>query len=163
MAECLLYLWREVGEKQCTLRTLDGVNTIQKKAYHRQHEHGVRAVCCWGCRHDTPPGGECVSGGGGAAGMYQKGGGIRLFKSWTPVRFRGSEGGRGLKAGGEGGGVGWLGAPSSQGPPMVPAEGGPEILKLKSSWHRGKILAVSLKHWKGGLGVWGGGGYSPSP
>ena len=36
-------------------------------------------------------------------------------------------------------------------PPMVPAEGEPKILKLKSSWHRmcrSKILAFSLKHWK---------------
>ena len=35
---------------------------------------------------------------------------------------------------------------------MVPAEGGPNILKLKSSWHRrrrSKILAVSLKGSKG--------------
>ena len=36
-----------------------------------------------------------------------------------------------------------------EGLPMVPAEGGPKILKLKSSWHRSKILAVSLQHWKG--------------
>ena len=35
---------------------------------------------------------------------------------------------------GRGGGGGWLGPPSSYGPPMVPTEGGPKILKLKSSW-----------------------------
>ena len=54
---------------------------------------------------------------------------------------------------------------------MVPAEGKRKILKLKSSWHRSKILAVSLKHWKGrrgggGLRVGGGGsrgGTSPPP
>ena len=56
---------------------------------------------------------------------------------------------------------------------MVPAEGGPKFLKLKSSWHRrrrSKILAVSLKHWKGRRGGGGGGsrggvqgGYPPPP
>ena len=52
---------------------------------------------------------------------------------------------------------------------MVPAEDGPKIVKLKSSWHRSKILAVSLKHWKGRMGggssTGGGGsrgGYPPS-
>ena len=63
----------------------------------------------------------------------------------------------------EGGGVGWDPPPSSQGPPMVPAEGGPRILKRKSSWHRrrrSKTLAVTLKHRKGrrGGGSRGGGG-----
>ena len=58
-----------------------------------------------------------------------------------------------------GGGVGWD-PPSSQGKPMVPAEGGPKILKLQCSWHRSKILAVSLKHWKGRSG---GGGGAPPP
>ena len=60
----------------------------------------------------------------------------------------------------EGGGRGgWLGPPSSQGPPMVPAEGEPKVLKLKPSWRRrrrSKILAVSPKHWKGRRGVQGG-------
>ena len=65
---------------------------------------------------------------------------------------------------GGGGGV-WRTPPtSSQGPPMVPAEGGPKILKLESSWHRrrcSKILTVSPKHWKRrrrGGEVWRGGG-----
>ena len=68
--------------------------------------------------------------------------------------------------GGEGGSErvgGWRVGPFSQGPPVVPAEGGPNILKLKSSWHRrlrSKILAVSLKHWKGRRG--GGPGGVPS-
>ena len=64
------------------------------------------------------------------------------------------------EAGGGGGGGGWLGHPSSLGPPppMVPAKGGPKNLKLKSSWRRSKLLAVSLKHWKGKRG----GGYPPS-
>ena len=60
-------------------------------------------------------------------------------------------GGRGL----------WLGHPSTLGPPMVPTEGGPKFLKLKSSWHRrrrSKILTVSLKHWKGKRGGFQGGG-----
>ena len=38
---------------------------------------------------------------------------------------------------------------------MVPAEGGPNVLKRKSSWHqrrRSKTLAVSLKYWKGRRG-----------
>ena len=55
----------------------------------------------------------------------------------------------------ERGGRAWRGPPSSGGPPMAPAEGGPKILRLKSSWHRrrrSKILAVSLKHWKGSKG-----------
>ena len=65
---------------------------------------------------------------------------------------------------GEGGGA-WLGPPSSQGSPMVPAEGGPNMLKLQSSWHRrrrSKILALSLKHWKGRRGG-GPGGVPPPP
>ena len=43
---------------------------------------------------------------------------------------------------------------------MVPAERGPKVLKLKSSWHRSRNLAVSLKHCKlrrGGGGSRGGG------
>ena len=48
---------------------------------------------------------------------------------------------------------------------MVPAEGGPKILKLKSSWHRrlrSKMWAVSLKQWKGRRGGGSrGGGYPP--
>ena len=46
---------------------------------------------------------------------------------------------------------------------MVPAEGGPKLLKLKSSWRlrRSKILAVSLRHWKGRGGLHGGGGGGP--
>ena len=61
----------------------------------------------------------------------------------------------------------WLGPPSSQGPCMVPAKGGPKSVKLKSSWHprrRSKTLAVSLKHWKGrrGGGLLGGGGAPPA-
>ena len=34
-----------------------------------------------------------------------------------------------------GGGGGWLGPPSSLGPAMVPAESGPKIFTVKSSWH----------------------------
>ena len=71
-------------------------------------------------------------------------------------------GGRGDLKGG-GGGVGWDPPPSPQGPPMVPAEGGPKILKLQSSWHRrrrSKVLAVSLKHLKR---IRGGRGSSPHP
>ena len=63
-----------------------------------------------------------------------------------------------------GGRAGW-GPPSSQGPPMVP-EGGPRVSKLQSSWHRrrrSKILAVSLKHWKGRGGGGGAGGGTPPP
>ena len=81
--------------------------------------------------------GRRAGGGGGGAGVYCKGGG-------------------GLK--GEGGLAG--DPPSSQGPPVVPAEGGPNILKPQSSWHRrrrSKILAVSLKHWKGRRGGGGAG------
>ena len=60
----------------------------------------------------------------------------------------------------------WLGPPSSQGPPMFPAEGGPKILKLKPSWHqrrRSKNLAVSLKHWKGRRGGGVSRGVHPPP
>ena len=69
---------------------------------------------------------------------------------------------RGVSEGGRAGGGFWLGPSSSEGPPVVPAEGGPKIffkLSSKSSWRRrgrSKILAVSLKHWKGRR--WGGGG-----
>ena len=58
------------------------------------------------------------------------------------------------------GGV-WLRHPPFLGPPRVPAEGGPKKFKLKSSLrqrHRSKILAVSLKHWKGRRGQ-----YIPAP
>ena len=72
-------------------------------------------------------------------------------RTWAPILRGRLEGG--------GGGLART-PPSSQGPPMVPAKGGPKNLKLKSTWHRRrrrKILAVSLKHWKGrGGGVQGG-------
>ena len=71
----------------------------------------------------------------------------------------GGEWGRGGEA--ETGGGELAGTPLLLGSPMVPAEGRPKILKLKSSWHRrhrSKILAVSLKHWKGRRGGGGGGG-----
>ena len=42
------------------------------------------------------------------------------------------------------GGGGWLGPPSSCAPPMVPAEGGGNFVRLKSSCHESKTLAVSL-------------------
>ena len=70
-------------------------------------------------------------------------------------------GGGGL--GGGGGGGGWD-TPCSLGLPMVPAEGGSKLFKLKSSWRqrgRSKILAVSLKQGRrggGGLGGEGEGG-----
>ena len=67
--------------------------------------------------------------------------------------------------GGGEGGVGWD-PPSSQGPPMVVAEGGPKYFKLQLSWRRSKTLAVSLKHWKkrrGGGGGLKGGGVPPPP
>ena len=71
----------------------------------------------------------------------------------------GSPGGGGLAQG--------LGTRPGHGGGMVSAEGGPKIFKPKSSWHRrrrSKILAVSLKHWKGRGGVRGfqaGGGVPP--
>ena len=43
------------------------------------------------------------------------------------------EAGAGLKGGGWGV---WLGPPSSLGPPMVPARGGPKVFKLNSSWRQ---------------------------
>ena len=66
-------------------------------------------------------------------------------------------GGRNVLEMGEGGV--WLGSPSSWGPLVVPAEGGPKTFKPESSWrrrHRSKNLAVSLKHWE--WREWGGGG-----
>ena len=74
----------------------------------------------------------------------------------------------------EGGGGGLAGSPLLLGSPYGPLK----FLKLKSSWHRrrrSKILALSLKHWKGsggGGGIllrctavlihhWGGGGVMP--
>ena len=63
------------------------------------------------------------------------------------------EGGGGGRKGGWGRGV-WLGPPSSLGPPMVPAEGRPEIFKLKSSWE-----GAEAKFWLSasniGRGGWG--------
>ena len=35
---------------------------------------------------------------------------------------------------------------------MVPAKGTTKFFNLKSSWRRSKILAASLKHWKGRRG-----------
>ena len=59
----------------------------------------------------------------------------------------------------ERGGGGWLGPPSSLGPPIIPALGGPKNFNLKYSWHQSKIVAVSLKREEGGL--WGSGGGGP--
>ena len=57
------------------------------------------------------------------------------------THWRGKVGGRDVLEGGEGGSEGgeggrgvWLGHPSSLGPFMVPATGGPKIFKLKYSW-----------------------------
>ena len=61
--------------------------------------------------------------------------------------LEGAEGGVSERGGGR---VGW-----DTLPPTVPTEGEPRILKLPSSWHRrrrSKILAFSLKHWKGRRG-----------
>ena len=46
---------------------------------------------------------------------------------------------------------------------MVPAESGPKCFKLKSSWHRNKMLAFSLKHWKGRRGAGSEQGLPPPP
>ena len=62
------------------------------------------------------------------------------------------------------GGFGWD-PPPPRVPLQSPPKAWPEILKLKPSWRqrrRSKILAVSLKHWKGRRGggkegLWGGG------
>ena len=59
------------------------------------------------------------------------------------------EGGEGKGGGLKGGGGGWLGPPSSQRPPMAPAEHGPKIVQLKRSWRqrrRSKILLPSARH-----------------
>ena len=94
-----------------------------------------------------------MGGGGGARKAEGAGGVVVLCGGVSPdCRLGGGEGAEG----GERGGGSFLG------PAMVPAEGGPNILKLKSSWHRSrrsKILAVSLKHWKGR----GGPGRPPPP
>ena len=76
------------------------------------------------------------------------------------------EGGKGAGVKGRGGGFGWD-PPPPRVPLWSPPKAGRKILKLTSSWHRrhrSRILAVSLKHWKGrkGGGVWGG-GLTPHP
>ena len=76
------------------------------------------------------------SGGEGTQGSIRRGGG---------------RGGGSLK---RGGGCGRTPPPPSV-PLWSPPKGGRKILKLQSSWHRrrrSKILAVSLKHWKGRRG-----------
>ena len=70
-------------------------------------------------------------------------------------------------------GGGGLGPPSSQGYPMVLAEGGPNILKLQSSWHRrrrSKIFGSQPQTLEGAEvgggsrgGFQGGGGGVPPP
>ena len=75
----------------------------------------------------------------------------------TGMYFKGGGGARGV----------WLGPPSSLGPPMVPAEGGPK--NLESSWHLWAPKAPKTKIWlsasniaRGG-GVPGGGGSRGPP
>ena len=79
---------------------------------------------CLGTQRAGGAGGGGDAARGGAGGLYPQGG-IR-------------KGGGGLK---RGRGV-WLGHPSSQGPPMVPAKGGPIIL-LPSARHLEERLTVS--------------------
>ena len=70
------------------------------------------------------------------------------------------EGGKG----GSQGGFGWDPSPSSEGPPVVPAEGGPKILKRKSSWHRrgrSKTLASNIGMGGGEEREGGPGGEAP--
>ena len=96
-----------------------------------------------------------LKGGGGGRGGSE-GGGRGGLK-------RGGEGGS--KGGGGGGQGGLAGTPLLPGSPFGPP---PKAGRNpKSSWHRrrrSKILAVSLKHWKGRRGgVWGGRGVTPHP
>ena len=112
--------------------------------------------------------GRISSGGGGGGGRAGGMTNYELRNSMDQKRapkwvvgegcFRRGGGGGGLRAGG-----GLAGTPSSQGPPMVPAEGGPHI--LKSCWHRRRRsnnLSVSLKNWKGRRGGGSRGGYPTS-
>ena len=67
---------------------------------------------------------------------------------------------------GGGGGVcrgrgGWLGPPSSQGPPMVPAEAGPKFVKLKSLGLKAPPQTLEGEEGGGGGGGWSRGGVRP--
>ena len=82
--------------------------------------------------------GPTATGGGGAVeGAAQRcirgGGGHSPFQDPDASAIEGIRGLAGIRGGG--GGFGCP-PPSSEGPPMGPAEGGPIILKRKSSWHR---------------------------
>ena len=90
---------------------------------------------------------EGVGGGGGGRSGTQK----FVYQKWPHQIFPTAN--LVFSHDGLGGGGGGWDPPSSQGPPMVPAKGdhrGP--FKLNSSWQRSKILAVSLKYWKGRKG-----------
>ena len=80
-------------------------------------------------------------------------GGTRAIAVTQPTQ---KEGRSGLGGGGNVGDMGGNGGRLA-GAPVAPAEGGPKIVKPKSSWHRSKTVAVSLKHWKGRSGGGGGG------
>ena len=107
-------------------------------------------------------------------GLGSRGGHEWKTHIWQTQPCQGRDIGLLERGGGRGGGV-QPDPPSSYSPPMTPAEGGPQILKLKSSWHRrrrSKIFAVSLKHYKRrreggkgskGRGVGGGQGRYPPP
>ena len=66
---------------------------------------------------------------------------------------RGGGGGGVLKVGGRGF---WLGLPSSQGPPMVPAEGGPRLTPLGAK-------GAEAKFWLSASNIGRGGGGGPPP
>ena len=133
-----------------------GVRSLRDLDHHvTACSEGVRACGggggCWACFRSGP---ISVGGGGGskrsaplfpgpheepAHGLHPR---FVVAEIWAD------------REKGGGGGFGWEPAPPRV-PSMVPAEGRPKVFKLKSSWrrrHQSKILAVSLKHWKGRRG-----------
>ena len=122
--------WNTALEPQGRSLTTKQIGFLDRPPVHR-HVHAS-------CPPPPPPASPGRREGGG------DGGGSRQSEQEGPYAGMYEKEGRGVSEGG----FGWD-PPSCQGPPVVPAEGRPKILKLKSSWHRrrrSEILLPSAVH-----------------
>ena len=129
------------GTEDPAMLTSEGLFDLHSSGLPKRPQGAHHHRRCGKCT--TNPGGCRWGGQNEAAGEGEEQGCIS----------RGAGGG--LKGGG--GGAGLAGTPLLPGPPCGPRrrQGGPKYFKRKPSWRRNKILAVSLKHWKGKRGVQG--------
>ena len=117
-ASCLTRGWAPQHLGPWPTATLTYTPTLAQRAPKRERLKPLHESRCIGVASRRRPGYITL----GVSGSRTAG---RLCGYTAPAPGMCEKGGRG--GGGLKGGGGWLGSPSSQGPPMVPAEGGPKI------------------------------------